>query len=138
VEGFAKQMGDIGAITVAISAVVLFMFGLVAASTMVQSVRERTSELAVLKTLGFRDTTILFLVLLESLFITVTAGGLGLAVAWLIAQSGDPTGVLPVFVLPERDIIAGIVLMALMGLVAGVLPAVGAMRLKITDALRRV
>jgi putative ABC transport system permease protein len=114
------------------------MFGLVAASTMVQSVRERTSELAVLKTLGFRDTTILFLVLLESLFITVTAGGLGLAVAWLIAQSGDPTGVLPVFVLPERDIIAGIVLMALMGLVAGVLPAVGAMRLKITDALRRV
>jgi putative ABC transport system permease protein len=126
VEGFAKQMGDIGAITVAISAVVLFMFGLVAASTMVQSVRERTSELAVLKTLGFRDTTILFLVLLESLFITVTAGGLGLAVAWLIAQSGDPTGVLPVFVLPERDIIAG------------VLPAVGAMRLKITDALRRV
>ena len=53
IEGFAKQIGDIGAIMIAISSVVLFMFGLVAASTMAQSVRERTSELAVLKTLGF-------------------------------------------------------------------------------------
>src|SRR5688500_6558651 len=52
VEGFAKQMGDIGSIMIAISSTVLFMFGLVAASTMAQSVRERTSELAVLKTLG--------------------------------------------------------------------------------------
>ena len=55
IEGFAKQIGDIGAITVAIASIVLFMFGLIAASTMVQSVRERTSELAVLKTLGFTD-----------------------------------------------------------------------------------
>ena len=53
VEGFAKQIGDIGSIMIAISSTVLFMFGLVAASTMAQSVRERTSELAVLKTLGF-------------------------------------------------------------------------------------
>ena len=53
VEGFASQIGDIGAIMIAISSTVLFMFGLVAASTMAQSVRERTSELAVLKTLGF-------------------------------------------------------------------------------------
>ena len=56
VESFAKQIGDIGSITVAIASTVLFMFGLVAASTMVQSVRERTSELAVLKTVGFTDT----------------------------------------------------------------------------------
>ena len=53
VESFAKQVGDIGGIMIAISSTVLFMFGLVAASTMAQSVRERTSELAVLKTLGF-------------------------------------------------------------------------------------
>ena len=53
IEGFASQIGDIGTIMIAISSVVLFMFGLVAASTMAQSVRERTSELAVLKTLGF-------------------------------------------------------------------------------------
>ena len=138
IEGFAKQIGDIGAITVAIASTVLFMFGLVAASTMVQSVRERTSELAVLKTLGFSDIKILVIVLLESLFITVVGGGLGLAVAWLFVQRGDPTGgLLPVWSLPRADVIAGIALMVLMGLIAGVLPAVGAMRLRITDALRR-
>lgn len=137
IEGFAKQIGDIGTITVAIASVVLFMFGLIAASTMVQSVRERTSELAVLKTLGFADSVILALVLCESLFITIFGGGLGLAAAWLIVQRGDPTGQLPLFVLPRLDIIVGIGLMTLMGLVAGISPAVGAMRLRITDALRR-
>jgi putative ABC transport system permease protein len=137
IEGFAKQIGDIGMITVAIASVVLFMFGLIAASTMVQSVRERTSELAVLKTLGFTDIRILTLVLAESLIITVGGGGLGLIAAWLIVQRGDPTGQLPVFVLSQSDIVAGIVLMVLMGVVAGIAPAFGAMRLQITDALRR-
>jgi putative ABC transport system permease protein len=138
IEGFAKQVGDIGAITVAIASTVLFMFGLVVASTMVQSVRERTSELAVLKTLGFSDIKILVLVLSESLFITVVGGGLGLAVAWLFVQRGDPTGgYLPVWSLPRADVLAGIGLMILMGLIAGVIPALGAMRLQITDALRR-
>jgi putative ABC transport system permease protein len=137
IEGFAKQIGDIGAITVAIASVVLFMFGLIAASTMVQSVRERTSELAVLKTLGFTDVRILALVLSESLFITMCGGGLGLIAAWLIVQRGDPTGQLPVFILAQSDIAAGIALMVLMGLVAGIAPALGAMRLQITDALRR-
>jgi ABC-type antimicrobial peptide transport system permease subunit len=66
---------------IAISSVVLFMFGLVAASTIAQSVRERTSELAVLKTLGFTGGAILALVLAESLFIALAGGGLGLALA---------------------------------------------------------
>jgi putative ABC transport system permease protein len=138
VEGFAKQIGDIGSITVAIASTVLFMFGMVAASTMVQSVRERTNELAVLKTLGFTDRRILALVLSESLFITVVAGGMGLGVAWLLVQQGDPTGgLLPVFTLLPRDVGIGVGLMVLMGLLAGVMPAMGAMRLRITDALRR-
>lgn len=136
-ESFTKQIGDIGSIMIAIATTVLFMFGLVAASTMVQSVRERTSELAVLKTLGFTDVRILVLVLSESLFMTLLGGGLGLAVAWLFVQQGDPTNVLPIFELPRKDMIAGIVLMVLMGFVAGAAPALGAMRLKITDALRR-
>jgi putative ABC transport system permease protein len=139
VEGFATQIGDIGAIMTAISSVVLFMFGLVAASTMAQSVRERTSELAVLKTLGFTGGSILALVLAESLFIVLVGGGLGLGLAWLvITVGGDPTnGMLPIFVLPGRHVILGVVLMVTMGVLAGVMPAVGAMRLRITDALRR-
>ena len=139
VEGFAKQVGDIGAMMIAISSTVLFMFGLVAASTMAQSVRERTSEIAVLKTLGFTDPGILLLVLAESLFIVVVGGGIGLGLAWLFVQQGDPTGgMLPIFVLPPRDLAMGVGLMILMGLLAGVLPAFAAMRLGITDALRRV
>jgi putative ABC transport system permease protein len=138
VESFASQIGDIGAIMIAISSTVLFMFGLVAASTMAQSVRERTSELAVLKTVGFPDARILTLVLAEALFMVIVGGGLGLLVAWLFVQQGDPTGgLLPIFVLPPRDLMIGVALMVLMGLIAGVMPAIGAMRLKITDALRR-
>jgi putative ABC transport system permease protein len=138
IEGFAKQVGDIGTITVAIASVVLLMFTLVAASTMVQSVRERTNELAVLKTLGFSDAGILALVLCESLFITVLGGGLGLLVAWLGVQQGDPTGGrLGIWVLPRFDIAVGVALMVLMGIIAGAMPAVGAMRLRIADALRR-
>jgi len=138
IESFAKQIGDIGAIMIAISSVVLLMFGLVAASTMAQSVRERTSELAVLKTLGFTGGAILTLVLAESLLIVFAGGGLGLALAWLFVQGGDPTGgLLPIFVLPPRDVAIGVALMVCMGLLAGAAPAVGAMRLRITDALRR-
>lgn len=138
VEGFAKQVGDISTIMIAISSTVLFMFGLVAASTMAQSVRERTSEFAVLKTLGFSGGAILTLVLAESLFIAFTGGLLGLGLAWLFVQRGDPTnGMLPIFVLPARELTIGAGLMVLMGLLAGVMPAIAAMRLRITDALRR-
>jgi putative ABC transport system permease protein len=139
VDGFAKQVGNIGAIVIAISSVVLFMFGLIAASTMAQSVRERTSELAVLKTLGFTGRRILALVLAESLLIVLVSGGLGLAVAWLFVQQGDPTGgLLPVFTLPSRDVVIGLALAVAIGLLAGAPPALGVMRLTITDALRRV
>jgi putative ABC transport system permease protein len=138
VEGFAKQMGDIGAIMIAITIAVLFTMILVAANTMAQSVRERTSEVGVLKTLGFSNISILALVLGESVLIAVIGGGLGLAAAWAFVQQGDPTGgMLPIFVLPTRDVATGAVLVVALGLLAGVLPAMNAMNLKITDALRR-
>jgi putative ABC transport system permease protein len=138
VEGFAKQIGDIGSIMMAILAAVLFTILLVVGNTMAQAVRERTSELAVLKTLGFSDMTVLALVLAESLFVALVGGGLGLLLAWVFVQGGDPTrGLLPAFYLPGRDIVTGVVLMVLVGIAAGLLPAVGAMRLKITDALRK-
>jgi putative ABC transport system permease protein len=138
VEGFAKQIGDIGAIMIAILAAVLFTMLLVSANTMAQSVRERTSEVGVLKTLGFSGGAILSLVLGEALFIAVLGGGLGLLAAWLIVQRGDPTGgMLPIFILPARNVAAGAALIVALGLLAGLMPAITAMRLKITDALRR-
>ena len=138
VEGFAKQVGYIGAIMIAILVAVLFTMLLVAANTMAQSVRERTSEMGVLKTLGFSNASILALVLGESVLIAVLGGSLGLGVSWLIVQQGDPTnGMLPIFILPNRDVVIGGVMIVVLGLVAGALPAVNAMNLKITDALRR-
>jgi putative ABC transport system permease protein len=138
VEGFAKQVGDIGAIMIAILVAVLFTMMLVAANTMAQSVRERTSEVGVLKTLGFSNASILMLVLSEAVLIAVIGGGLGLLAAWLFIQRGDPTGgMLPIFILPARDVATGAVLIVVLGLVSGVLPALNAMQLKITDALRR-
>ena len=138
VEGFAKQVGDIGAIMIAILVAVLFTILLVAANTMAQSVRERTSEVGVLKTLGFSNGSILAMVLGESIATAMLGGGLGLVVVWLIIRRGDPTGgMLPVFMLPARDVVIGVMLTLALGLVAGLMPALGAMRLKITDALRR-
>jgi putative ABC transport system permease protein len=138
VEGFAKQVGDIGSIMIAILVAVLFTMLLVAANTMAQSVRERTSEVGVLKTLGFSNTAILALVLGESVLIAVIGGSLGLLVAWVIVRQGDPTGgMLPIFILPTRDVAIGAALIVVLGLVAGLLPALAAMQLKITDALRR-
>ena len=136
---WAKQVGDIGAIMIAIATLVmgLILFG--AGNIMAQSIRERINELGVLKTLGFTDSRILGIVLLESCAIAVIGGGLGLLFAWTIIAQGDPTGgLLPIFHFPPRDLMLGIVLVGLLGVAAGLLPAVQASRLKIVDALRRV
>ena len=138
VQAFAKQIGDIGTILMAILAAVLFTMLLVAGNTMAQAVRERTNELAVMKTLGFGDGLILGLVLLESVTLAVVGGGIGLLLAWLVTQQGDPTGgMLPAFFLPTRDIVFGAGLILLLGTAAGLLPAWQAGRLRIVDALRR-
>ena len=137
-QAFAKQIGDIGLIIRGIVTAVFFTILLVAANTMGQSVRERTSELAVLKTLGFSDAIVLTLVLAESCAIALVAGLTGLGLAWLLTQGGDPThGMLPSFYLPTADLVRGVMFAAALGVVAGIMPAVYAMRLRIVDALRR-
>ena len=85
-----NQIGDIGAIMVAIFIAVLFSILLVAANTMSQAVRERTNELAVLKTLGFSNGLVLTLVLAESLFMALLGGGLALALAWVVISRRQP------------------------------------------------
>ncbi|MDH3645994.1 MAG: ABC transporter permease [Gammaproteobacteria bacterium] len=137
--GFANQVGNIGAIVTGVVTAVFFTMLLVTANTMGQSVRERTNELAVLKTLGFTNNRVTVLVLIESLLITAVGGLLGLGLAWLLIQVlGDALRqFLPVFYLPPRDLLIGLALMAIFGLVAGALPAGQALRLRIADALRR-
>ncbi|HEU4590290.1 MAG TPA: FtsX-like permease family protein [Steroidobacteraceae bacterium] len=140
VKRLLEQVGDIGSILVSVTAAVFFTMLLVTANTMAQSVSERTNEIGVLKTLGFGGRTILSLVLLESLFLTLTGGIVGLGLAWLLARG---VGVaikdyFPSFHIGVATMIMGVSLMLAFGLVTGAWPALTAMRLKIVDALRRV
>lgn len=137
-QSFADQIGDIGAIITWVLAAVFFTMLLVAGNTMAQSVRERTNELGVLKSLGFAHEAVLGLVLAESCLLAILGGGLGLLLGSLAIGAGDPTGgFLPVFYFPTPDLVVGIVFVLLLGFVAGTIPAISAMRLKIVDALRR-
>jgi len=137
-QSFANQVGNIGAIVTAIATVVLFIVLLIAASQMSLSIRERTREIGALKAMGFTDGLALTLVLVESVAISVLAGAVGLGLAYLLSLGGDPTGgLMPIWVFRPQDIALGVGLAVLLGLVAGTMPALGAMRLQIATALRR-
>jgi putative ABC transport system permease protein len=140
-QGFAKQIGDIATIVTAILAAVFFTILLVAGNTMAQSVRERTQELGVLKAVGFSNELVLRVVLGESLAIAVLGGLAGLLFGWLIVgalgQAGFIRTYFPLFFIPGRDLIIGAALAIALGFVAGILPAIQAMRLRLADALRR-
>jgi putative ABC transport system permease protein len=88
--------------------------------------------------MGFPDRLVLGLVLFESVTLSVLAGGLGIGLAWLISLGGDPTGgLLPIFMLMPEHIALGLGLAVLLGVIAGTMPAMAAMRLQISTALRR-
>jgi putative ABC transport system permease protein len=130
---FAKQFGDIGFVLRAILGAVFFTLLFLTGNTMMQSVRERIPEFAVLKTLGFGDGTVLGLVIAESLVLCMTAALAGLALSF---------GALPVLKLglpgveiPPRAIVSGIGAAVLLALIVGAPPALRAMRLNIVDAL---
>jgi putative ABC transport system permease protein len=138
-QSFVNQIGNIGAILRAIVSAVFFTMLLVTANTMAQSVRERTSEIGVLKTLGFSNAGVLGLVLAESVLITVLGGALGLAGAWWLGIQFEPVfrQYLPGFRVPTDAVVLGVFFMVALGLVAGAVPALQAMRLRIVEALRR-
>lgn len=138
VKAFADQIGNIGAIVTAILSAVFFTILLVAGNTMAQAVRERTQELGVLKAVGFSDARILGLVLIESMLIAIVGGGIGLGLGWFLVNLGDPTGgALPIFFMPPLSVVLGVIFILLLGLVAGIFPALQAMRLNTVEALRR-
>ena len=138
VQGWLSQVGDIVLITASILGAVFFTILLVTGNTMSQSVRERTGELGVLKAIGFTNGGVLALVMLESCLLALVGGALGLGLAWLTTSRGDPTGMLPLFFLPHRDLLLGLGFSLALGAVAGVFPALQAMRLRVADALRRM
>jgi putative ABC transport system permease protein len=134
-----KQLADIGLIVSSIMGAVFFTLLLLSGNTMMQAVRERTSELAVLKTIGFSSRSVLLMVLAESVLLLVLGGVIGLALASAIipAVSAGSGGMLNLPAMGASSWVLGLVLMAAIGFAVGALPAWNAMRLNIVDALAR-
>jgi putative ABC transport system permease protein len=137
---WVKQFGNIQFLIVTIGTVVFFTLLLVTGNTMAISVRERTSELAVFKAIGYPDIAILFFVLAESLAIALIGGGLGLLLARLVIPvvANALSGMLPSIVLSGWMLLFGLVVAIFTGFLSGILPGLGAMRLRVVNALRRV
>lgn len=136
---FAKQFGNIALIVQLILGAVFFTLLLVAGNTMAQSIRERIPEIAVLKTVGFADRSVLFVVLAESILIMSIGGILGLACGWILVQglASQMGAFLPGIYLSAGAMLLGAAWMLGVGLLAGIFPAMKAMRLTIVEALAR-
>jgi putative ABC transport system permease protein len=136
-QAFFKQIGDIGLIVTAVMSAVFFTLLLLAGNTMAQAVRERIPELAVLKTIGFSNRSVLWLVLMESIVLIVTGGAIGLAIATLLIPvvSAASGGAIQLGTVPPATWLLGLALMVGLGVIVGAQPALRAMRLNIVDAL---
>ncbi len=134
---FVGQYGDIGLIVGAIMGAVFFTLILLTGNTMAQAVRERIPELAVLKTIGFSNHSVLGLVLAESVLLILLGGAIGLVLAGVVVdavRAAVGTAV-PMTRVGAAIWLRGVGLMILIGLIVGALPARRGMRLRIVDAL---
>ena len=138
---FASMLGNLNLLlgSVALAVVVTTLF--VAGNTMAMSVRERTTEIAIMRTLGYPAGTIFMLVVGEGLLVATIGGAAGAILARLIVNGealGLTGGFIPAFGVGNRNVAVGLGLSVLIGMLAALIPATTASRLKIVDALRRV
>jgi putative ABC transport system permease protein len=140
VVGFLSMLGDVRMFLIWISAAVMFTILLVSGNTMAMSVRERVREVGVLKTLGFTPGTILFLILGEAVAISIAGGSIGYLISTVLlkgVQRSPMGGFLPALHMFDPVIAAVcIALAAVIGLVSALVPALGASRAPIVEALR--
>jgi putative ABC transport system permease protein len=138
--GFLSLLGDVKMFLMAISAAIMFTILLVSANTMAMSVRERVREIGVLKTLGFTPAAVLGLILGEACAISMAGGLLGYLISTLLMQmvaKSPMGGFLPAMPLIELPVAAAcIAIAAAIGLISSLVPAAGASRLSIVEALR--
>lgn len=136
-QSFIKQMGDIGFIITSIMGAVLFTLLMLTGNTMMQSVRERVPELAVLKTIGFKDGQVLGLVLAESGLMCIVSAAIGIGLAALLIPFLAPNlpGGFSSMELRPGAVARGLLIAAVLAALVGALPALRAMRLDIVNAL---
>jgi putative ABC transport system permease protein len=128
-----------------ISGVILFILTLVLGNTIAMGSRERTGEYGILRAMGFRPGHIVFWVVTESLVMGAIGGALGAAVGWpfinlFVGRLVEETmgAFLPYFHLEARTAALGVAVAAVLGGVAGAIPAWTASKLRVVDAVRRV
>lgn len=137
---FATMWGNVSLLMGTIGLAVVFAILLVSANAMMMNARERTGEIAVLKTIGFSDRRLFGLVMLEAGVMTITGAVIGLGGAKLLykATNFNAAGFLPGFDVTNRTLLigAGVALLLMLG--SGLVPAFRAARLPVVQALRRV
>ena len=143
--GFVQMLGNVKLMLNGISTAIVFVILLIAANTMAMAARERVSEIAVLRTLGFRRETILAMIVGESLILALIGGGLGLGLFALVFRgfkaglmNSPMAGFAAGMQLYPSVLAMGFGISVFIGFFAGIVPAVGAARRPITDGLRRV
>jgi putative ABC transport system permease protein len=134
VQGQLRQLGDVSLMANGIVAAVMFTLLFLTGNTMMQSVRERTSELAILKTVGFPDRAVTALVLIESALLCVLAAALGLAAAAAVFPVTASLGIAGSS-LPLKVVGFGLAISLVLACISGLPPAWRAQRLVIVDAL---
>lgn len=138
--GFMTMFGNIQLLMGTIGMAVVFAILLIAANAMLMNQRERTSEVAVLKTVGFTDRTIFALVIVEAAIIASTGAAIGLGLAIILPRAThfNAFGFLPDFHVTNGTAMVGAGIALLLSVVSGFAPAYQAARMPVVQALRRV
>jgi putative ABC transport system permease protein len=137
---FIATLGNVKAFILSICGAVVFTMLLVCANTMAMSIRERTREVAVLRTLGFTRRSILRLLLSESVVISLIGGAIGVVLGTLLVKAVSRPGIaLPVSMHMTAATAAIVILVAaFVGFASGIIPSYRASKLGIVDALRYI
>ena len=139
---FEEMLGDLKGMIRVIGLAVIFSLLCVASNSMAMSMRERTSEVAVLKAIGFNRRLILFMVLTEAVLVAGFGGMIGsLGVKFFcdwVDLSKFTGGFLPFYYVPWNIALQGLAVSLFIGLASGVYPAIRAANLSVIDGLRRV
>lgn len=138
-KAFIEQIGNIGLIIFGVVFMAFFTILVVVGNTMILAIRERTKEIAVLKTLGFTSIRIFKMILAESLLLSFFGGLLGMSVSYLLLRgiSDFVTRFLPNLVITQEIFFQSLGYMLLLGLITGIVPAVNALRLNIISGFNR-
>ena len=138
--GFASMWGNVKLLMSTIGMAVVFAILLVTANAMMMNQRERTSEVAVMKTVGFSDRRVFGLVIIEAAVISLSGAllGLGAAILMPVVTGFGDGGFLPGFRVTPGTVVAGSAVALLLAVASGVFPAWQAARLPVVQALRRV